>query len=55
MESKTWYWWTYLQGSNGDADIENRHMDMGGGEEGVSESESEGRLVMSGSLRPHGL
>ena len=55
MESKRWYWWTYLQGSNGDADIENRHMDMGGGEEGVSENESEGRLVMSGSLRPHGL
>ena len=29
-------------------------MDMGGGEEGVSENESEGRLVMSGSLCPHG-
>ena len=22
-----WYWWTYLQGSNGDADIEKRHVD----------------------------
>ena len=22
-----WYWWTYLQGSNGDADIENRLME----------------------------
>ena len=28
-----WYWWTYLQGSSGDADIENRHMDMGRGKE----------------------
>ena len=24
---ESWYWWTYLQGSNGDADIENRFMD----------------------------
>ena len=24
-----WYWWTYLQGSSGDADIENRLMDLG--------------------------
>ena len=23
-----WYWWTYLQGSNGDEDIENRLLDM---------------------------
>ena len=23
-----WYWWTYLQGSNGDTDIENRLVDM---------------------------
>ena len=22
-----WYWWTYLQGSNGDADTENRLAD----------------------------
>ena len=22
-----WYWWTYFQGSNGDADIENRLVD----------------------------
>ena len=27
-----WYWWNYLQGSNGDTDIENRFMDMAGGE-----------------------
>ena len=26
-----WYWRTYLQGSSGDADIENRLMDMGTG------------------------
>ena len=29
-----WYWWNYLQGSNGDTDIENRLMDTGLGEEG---------------------
>ena len=34
---KRWYWWTYLQGSNGDADLENRLMDKGGGEEGQGE------------------
>ena len=28
-----WYWWTYLQGSNGDADIENRLVDTAGEEE----------------------
>ena len=30
-----WYWRIYLQGSNGETDIENRLMDMGGGEEWV--------------------
>ena len=30
-----WYWWTYLQGSDGDTDIENRLMDMVGGIERV--------------------
>ena len=29
-----WYWWTYLQGSNGDKDIENRLMNTSKGEEG---------------------
>ena len=28
-----WYWWNYLQGSNGGTDIENRLMDIGAGEE----------------------
>ena len=28
-----WYWIIYLQGSNGEKDIENRLMDLGGGEE----------------------
>ena len=28
------YWWNYLQGSNGNADIENRLMGTGSGEEG---------------------
>ena len=27
-----WYWWIYLQGNNGETDIENRLMDMGRGE-----------------------
>ena len=30
-----WYWRIYLQGSNGETDIENRLMDMGKGEERV--------------------
>ena len=34
MEPRKWYWQIYLQGSNGDTDIENRHMDMGEGEKG---------------------
>ena len=30
-----WYWWTYLQSSNGDTNIDNRFIDTaGGGEEG---------------------
>ena len=29
-----WYWWIYLQGSNGDADIENRLLDTVGEKEG---------------------
>ena len=29
-----WYWWTSLQGSNGDADTENRLVVIGSGEEG---------------------
>ena len=32
-----WSWWTYLQGSSGDADIKNRLMDTGwGGEDGTN-------------------
>ena len=27
---KRWYWWTYLQGSDGDADIEKRLLDIVG-------------------------
>ena len=30
-----WYWITYLQGSNGETDIENKLMDMGRGTERV--------------------
>ena len=29
-----WYWWTYLQGRNGDADVENRLVDTSVEEEG---------------------
>ena len=32
-----WYWWTYLQGSNGDADTENRLVDMVTEEKGGDE------------------
>ena len=32
-----WYWWIYYQGSNGEADIENRPMNTGEGEEGEDE------------------
>ena len=28
---KRWYWWAYLQGNNGDTDIEIRFMDSGVG------------------------
>ena len=37
-----WYWWTYLQGSNGDTDIKNRRKDKSGGveEEGGTNGES---------------
>ena len=32
-----WYWWTYLRGRNGDADIENTLVDtVGGGEGGLN-------------------
>ena len=38
---KRWYWWTYLQISNGGTNIENRFMDMlGGAGEGVRYGES---------------
>ena len=30
---ESWYWWTYLQGSSGDADIENRFIDKNQEEE----------------------
>ena len=38
-----WYWWTYLEGSNWDTDIENRLMNLGvgwGEEEGGTNGES---------------
>ena len=35
-----WYWWTYLQGSNGNTDIQNRLMDTGREGEGGKNWES---------------
>ena len=39
-----WYWWTYLQDSNGDADIENRFMDTGTGKEGEGDMNGESSM-----------
>ena len=39
-----WYWWIYLQGNNGDADIENKLMDKGGGEEGKDKMNGESSM-----------
>ena len=35
-----WYWWTFLQGSNGDTDIENKPLDTEGEGEGGTNGES---------------
>ena len=33
-----WYWWIYLQGRSGDADVENEHVEtVGEGEVGYTE------------------
>ena len=32
-----WYWWTYVQGNNGDTDRENRSVDTGQGRRGWGE------------------
>ena len=50
MESRGWYWPTYLQGSSGDTDIENRLTDSGRGEE---ESETEGETSMEAYTLPY--
>ena len=44
-----WYWWTYLQVSNGDADIENRFTDteLGEGEGGTNGESSIESCVLS--------
>ena len=46
-----WYWWTYLQGSNGDADIENGPMNKSGGEE--EEGEMNGESSMEAYTLPY--
>ena len=38
------YWWIYFQGSNGETDIENRPMDMVGGEEEEGEMYGESNM-----------
>ena len=38
------YWWIYLQGSNGDTDIENRLLDMEGAGEGEGEMYAESNM-----------
>ena len=40
LNLQKWYWRIYLQGKNGEADIENRLMDIGRGEERVRYMES---------------
>ena len=32
MESRKWFWWTYLQGRNRDTDIDSRPVDAAEGE-----------------------
>ena len=41
---KRWYQRIYLQGSNGETDIENRPMDMEGGKEGEGEMYGESNM-----------
>ena len=36
---KRWYWWIYLQGNSGDADIENRFITGVGGKEWMGQME----------------
>ena len=47
---KRWHWWIYLQGSNGETDIENRPMDMVGGEEGEGEMYGEGNIEIYNTI-----
>ena len=43
-----WYWWTYLQGSNGDTDKENRLLDsVGEGEGGIIWDSSIGNIYIT--------
>ena len=45
-----WYWWIYLQGSNGETDIENRLMDTGGGEEREGEMYGENNMEIHNTI-----
>ena len=45
-----WYWWTYLQGSDGDTDIEDGLLDKGQGVKG--EGEMNGESSMEASALP---
>ena len=42
-----WYWWTYLQGSNGDTDIQNRLVDTVGEGEGGMNWEQYGNIYIT--------
>ena len=48
---KRWHWWIYFQGSNGETDIENRPMDMVGGEEGEGDMYGESNIEIYNSVQ----
>ena len=45
-----WYWRIYLQGSNGETDIENRPKDMVGGKEGEGEMYGESNMKIYNTM-----
>ena len=47
---KRWHWWIYSQGSNGEIDIQNRHREMVGGEEGEGEIYGESNIEIYNTL-----
>jgi len=45
-----WYWWIYLQGSNGEKDLEGRPMDVEGWEEGEGEVYGESNMEVYNTI-----